>query len=77
MASHLIKFRSKLDYQNAIMTLLEVPQGRLGLPDLQMVVTDAHIAALHQAGVPFDDRTKATKRRPRGSICAMTAPEAS
>jgi hypothetical protein len=61
MPSHLIQFRSKLDYQKAIMALLEVPQGRLGLPDLQMVVTDAHIAALSQAGISFDDRTKATK----------------
>ena len=61
MASHLIQFRSKLDYQNAIMALLEVPQGRLGLPDLQMVVTEAHITALNQAGVKFDDRTKTAK----------------
>jgi len=61
MASHLIQFRSKLDYQKAIMALLEVPQGRLGLPHLQMVVTDAHISALSQAGIPFDDRTKAAK----------------
>jgi hypothetical protein len=63
MATHLIRFRTKLDYGNAIMALLEVPVGRVGLPDLQMVVTDIHIAALAQAGVDFEDRTKAASRR--------------
>ena len=51
---HLIRFPNKKEHKRAIMALLEVPQAEsVGLPDFQMVVTDAHIMALEQAKVSF------------------------
>jgi hypothetical protein len=50
---HLIRFPNKKEHRRAIMALLEVPKECLGLPDYQMVVTQEHIKALEQAGIPF------------------------
>lgn len=58
MATHVIQFRDKEKYGQAIMALLDVPVSRTGLPDLKMVVSDEHIQALKRANVEFVDITK-------------------
>jgi antitoxin component of MazEF toxin-antitoxin module len=53
-ALHLIRFPNKKELKRGIMALLDVPRlESLGLPDLQMVVTDEHIEALEKAKVAF------------------------
>jgi hypothetical protein len=58
MATHVIQFPDRERYEQAIMDLLDVPVGRMGIPDLKMVVSDEHIAALKRAQVDFNDITK-------------------
>ncbi len=58
MATHVIQFRDKEQHKQAIMVLLDVPVGRVGIPDLKMVVSDEHIQALKRANITFVDITK-------------------
>jgi hypothetical protein len=64
MATHVIQFRDKEKYKQAIMVLLDVPVSRVGLPDYKMVVSDDHIQALKRAAIDFVDLTKVV---PHGS----------
>jgi hypothetical protein len=64
MATHVIQFRDKEQYGEAIMVLLNVPVTRSGIPGLKMIVSDEHIQALLRAKVDFVD---ITKRVPNGS----------
>lgn len=65
MSMHLIRFANKSAHKRAIMALLEVPQVEsLGLPGLQMVLTDQHIQSLERAKVPF---TYLSKTAPIGT----------
>jgi hypothetical protein len=58
-AMHLIGFPNKKEHKREIMAFLEVPRVEsLGLPDLQMVVTDEHIQALERAKVAFNYLSK-------------------
>ena len=50
---HLIRFPNKKAHKQGLMAVLAVPRESVGLPDLQMVVTDEHIRALEQARVSF------------------------
>jgi hypothetical protein len=58
MATHVIQFRDKEQYKQAIMALLDVPVSRMGLPDYKMVVGDEHIQALKRANIDFVDLTR-------------------
>ncbi|HTU89657.1 MAG TPA: hypothetical protein VMF69_06130 [Gemmataceae bacterium] len=58
MATHVIQFRDKEKYKQAIMALLDVPVSRVGIPDLKMIVSEEHIQALKRANVEFKDITK-------------------
>lgn len=58
MATHLIQFRDKDEYKRAIAALSDVPQTRVGLPDYKMMVTQQHIEALEESGIPYTDLTK-------------------
>ncbi|MGH7174321.1 MAG: hypothetical protein ACRELG_28985 [Gemmataceae bacterium] len=58
MATHVIQFRDKEQYKQAIMALLEVPVTRLGIPGLKMIVSEEHIQALKRANIEFVDITK-------------------
>ena len=58
MATHVIQFRDKEHYKQAIMALLDVPVSRVGIPGLKMVVSEEHIEALKRANVEYDDITK-------------------
>jgi hypothetical protein len=52
-AIHLIRFGTPEERQQAIMVFLDVPATRIVLPGQDMVVTNAHVAALERAGIPF------------------------
>lgn len=58
MATHVIQFRDKENYKEAIMALLEVPVTRSGIPGLKMIVSEEHIQALKRANVEYTDITK-------------------
>jgi hypothetical protein len=58
MGSHLIQFPGKEEYKRAIKALGEVPLTRLGLPDLKMLVMEAHLQALDHSKIPYTDLTK-------------------
>jgi hypothetical protein len=60
MATHVIQFRDEEQYKQAIMTLLEVPVSRMGIPGIKMVVSDEHIQALKRANIDYVDLTKGT-----------------
>jgi hypothetical protein len=58
MATHVIQFRDKEKYKEAIMALLDVPVSRSAIPGLKMIVEEEHIQALKRANVEFNDITK-------------------
>jgi hypothetical protein len=58
MATHVIQFRDKEEYKEAIMALLDVPVSRMGIPGLKMIVSEEHIDALKRANVEYQDITK-------------------
>jgi hypothetical protein len=58
MATHVIQFRDKENYKQAIMALLDVPVMRSAIPGLKMIVSDEHVQALKRANVDFVDITK-------------------
>jgi hypothetical protein len=61
-AMHLIRFPNKGEHKRAITALLEVPRAEsLGLPGLQMVVTDEHIQAFETAKIKFTFLSKTTR----------------
>ena len=62
MATHVIQFRDKDTYKDAIMALLDVPVSRSAIPGLKMIVEDEHILALNRANVEFSDITKRVAR---------------
>jgi hypothetical protein len=62
MATHLIQFPAEAEYRRAVAALSAVPQTRVGLPDFKMVVTDEHLVALDQAGIPYVLLTKVAGR---------------
>jgi hypothetical protein len=71
-AMHLIRFPNKKVHKRALMALLQVANVEsLGLPDLQMVVTDEHIRALERAKVAF---AYLSRTAPNGKNSAAVQP---
>jgi hypothetical protein len=58
MATRLIQFSGEEEYKQAVAILSEVSRTRVGLPGYKMVVTNEHLDALNQAGIPYADLTK-------------------
>jgi hypothetical protein len=68
MASHVIQFPGKAEYTQAVAALAEVPRTRVGLPDFKMVVTDDHMKALEQSGIPYTELTKDGRNEPTAPV---------
>jgi hypothetical protein len=64
MSSRVIQFPGKEDYTRAVAVLAAVPWTRVGLPDFKMVVTDDHVKALDQSGIPYTELTKDGRHGP-------------
>ena len=62
MATYMIQFPTEEEYRRAVAALSEVPKTRVGLPGYKMVVTDDHLDALGQAGIPYTNLTKDATR---------------
>lgn len=62
MAAYMIQFPTEQEYRRAVAALSEVPRTRVGLPGYKMVVTEDHLNALGQAGIPYTNLTKDASR---------------